>query len=99
MKQIVGVLAITAILQGCVSAEKREAEARAQRARIATEEDAQCRSYGAQPGTQPYFQCRLTLHQQRTALAAAAQMQEDANRSDASIAMMGMGTQIMRGGQ
>jgi len=28
-------------------------------------DDAKCQSYGAAPGTQPYFQCRLAIDQQR----------------------------------
>jgi hypothetical protein len=97
MRSLLWATVLTALLQGCVSAEKRETRATAERTRIAAEEDAQCRSYGAEPGTQPYFQCRMALHQQKTAIAAAAQMQEDANRTDSSIAMMGMGAQMMRG--
>ena len=33
--------------------------------------DAACQSYGAKPGTQEYFQCRLTKDQQRQQAAAA----------------------------
>jgi hypothetical protein len=28
-------------------------------------DDAKCQSYGTAPGTQPYFQCRLAIDQQR----------------------------------
>src|SRR5262245_56902393 len=29
------------------------------------DDDARCKSYGAAPGTQPYFQCRLAIDKQR----------------------------------
>jgi hypothetical protein len=45
------------------------------RQNIAASDDAECRSYGAQPGTEAYFQCRMAKDQQRqqndAALAAA----------------------------
>ncbi len=41
---------------------------------LAASDDAQCRSYGAQPGTDTYVQCRMSINQQRqqarTAMAA-----------------------------
>jgi hypothetical protein len=36
------------------------------------EDDAKCRSYGVQPGTPPYVQCRMNLENGRDAIAAAA---------------------------
>jgi hypothetical protein len=38
---------------------------------VAAIDDAACRSYGAQPGTQAYFECRMAKDRQNTALAAA----------------------------
>src|ERR1700730_7857664 len=37
----------------------------------ADSDDAACRSYGAQPGTQEYFQCRMAKDQQRQQTNAA----------------------------
>lgn len=54
------VLALCGGLAGCMTAEERQAKVDAM-------EDAQCRQYGAQPGSQAYYQCRMTLNtQQRT---------------------------------
>ena len=39
--------------------------------RIAEADDSSCQSYGAQPGSQAYFQCRVTKDQQRRANNAA----------------------------
>lgn len=55
---------ITALLAGCVSDEERAAN-------IAASDDAQCQSYGASPGTDRYFHCRLIMNQQRQANNAA----------------------------
>jgi hypothetical protein len=44
-------------------------------------DDAKCQSYGAAPGTQPYYQCRLAIDQQReqsSGLASAATPQSAA---------------------
>jgi len=62
-KSIIFILTACA-LAGCAS-----------RQEIATDDDATCRSYGAEPGSQAYIQCRMqrdALRQQdRTARAAA----------------------------
>ena len=57
-------------------AQQREDAAAAAQARI-VDDDAQCQSYGVQPGTPSYVQCRMNLDsqhaadfQQRRALAA-----------------------------
>lgn len=49
---------------GCMSTEERNA-------RIAAADEDACVSYGAQPGTQEYFQCRMANDQQRQANNAA----------------------------
>jgi hypothetical protein len=47
-------------LAGCVTSQD-----------IAASDDDACRSYGAEPGTQAYFQCRMAKDQQRQANEAA----------------------------
>src|SRR5262245_35093089 len=44
-------------------------DAQAQAAAIAANDDAKCRSYGAEPGSPSYVQCRMNLDNQRAALA------------------------------
>jgi hypothetical protein len=49
-----------------------QAERDAQQAQaIAANDDAQCRSYGAAPGSQTYIQCRMNLDNQRAQIRAA----------------------------
>jgi hypothetical protein len=45
-------------LAGCISVEER-------RAMIEAQDDADCRSYGAKPGTPAYIKCRTDLRQAR----------------------------------
>jgi hypothetical protein len=54
----------TASLCGCVTAEERNAQ-------ISASDDDTCQSYGAQPGSQAYFQCRMAKDQQHQANNAA----------------------------
>jgi hypothetical protein len=51
-------LSLFVALCGCMTAEQRQA-------RIDAAEDAQCRQYGAQPGTQTYYQCRMALNERQ----------------------------------
>jgi hypothetical protein len=53
-------LALATTLSGCVTAEEREAN-------IAADDAATCESYGAQPGSQAYIQCRMQRDQQHQA--------------------------------
>src|SRR5260370_38496918 len=64
------IAAFTAFLSGCA----------ATRAELAAVDDEKCRSYGAQPGTPPYTQCRMQLDTTRT--MAGAQL--DAARTTAA---------------
>jgi inorganic triphosphatase YgiF len=50
--------------------QSQQAQAQAQAAATAANDDAQCQSYGAAPGSQSYIQCRMNLDSQR------AQMQQ-----------------------
>jgi hypothetical protein len=45
--------------------------AQAQAAATAASDDAQCRSYGAEPGSPSYIQCRMNLDNQRAQVAAS----------------------------
>jgi outer membrane biogenesis lipoprotein LolB len=77
MRTVLVVVALTA-LAGCAEYEAQQRQqAQAQSAAIAANEDAQCRSYGAQPGSPAYIQCRMNFSNQRA--------QVDAN--DRAIAM------------
>jgi hypothetical protein len=71
-------LVLTALLLvGCTDPATEQAAAAQARANAQTADDAQCRSYGVQPGSPGYVQCRMNLDnarmqdlQQRRALAA-----------------------------
>jgi hypothetical protein len=60
MRSALGILVLALTLAGCVSAEERAAA-------ISKSDDDQCRSYGAEPGTDRYTKCRMKLNQQRQA--------------------------------
>jgi hypothetical protein len=66
--QLCWVLFLAGLCTGCMSAQERSAA-------IANTDDRACQAYGAAPGSQEYFQCRMMKDQQRqNANAAAAQM-------------------------
>ena len=58
-------LAVTFLLSGCKTPEQRIADQ-------AAADDATCKSYGLQFGTQQYAECRMRLTDQRQAAQAAA---------------------------
>jgi hypothetical protein len=67
---------VLALVGGCAQYRaEQQARAAAMAQAQAASDDAQCRSYGAQSGSQMYIQCRMSLDQQRqqtrAALAAA----------------------------
>jgi len=64
MRHFLLAAAVAGICSGCMSTEERNA-------RIAASDQDACVSYGAQPGTQEYFQCRMAKDQQRQANNAA----------------------------
>ena len=58
-------------LPGCAAYQQRQLEqAQAQAAAQAANDDAQCRSYGAERGSSVYVQCRMNLDNQRAQVAA-----------------------------
>lgn len=68
MRNLAMAAILCVLLSGCMTAAEREAA-------IERRDDDACQSYGAEPGSQAYFQCRMMKDQQRqannTALAAA----------------------------
>jgi hypothetical protein len=66
MTRVTVLLTIPLLLAGCATAEQRAAK-----------DDATCKSYGAQPGTDAYVQCRMVQQARRDA------------KPDAGDAMMG----------
>lgn len=69
IKAIATVLA-TLLLSGCLSS----------REQLAKQDDSDCRSYGAKPGTQEYFQCRMAKDRNNAVAGAEA-----AARSQAAL--------------
>jgi hypothetical protein len=55
---------------GYNQAQQAQAQAQAAAA-VAANDDAQCRSYGAEPGSPSYIQCRMNLDNQRAQVAAS----------------------------
>jgi hypothetical protein len=68
MHRLLIIVGLSLLCSGCLTTQE-QANA------IAASDDAACQTYGAQPGSQAYFQCRMAKDQQRqanrTALAAA----------------------------
>jgi uncharacterized lipoprotein len=64
MRTIILLAASVILLSGCLTSEERAQQ-------IADADDTQCQSYGAQPGSTEYFQCRMAKDQQRQANTAA----------------------------
>jgi hypothetical protein len=62
MRATMAAIGLLLVLTACATAPQPTAE---------QVDDAQCRSYGAQPGTQAYFQCRMAKDQQRQQATAA----------------------------
>ena len=63
MRRLLFIGSVTALLSGC-SAHERVAA-------IDPSDDAACQYFGAQPGTQPYFQCRMPLSEGRSVASVA----------------------------
>jgi hypothetical protein len=64
MHRLLCALVLASACSGCMSAGERNAA-------IADADDSSCQSYGAQPGSSAYFQCRMAKDQQRQANNAA----------------------------
>src|SRR5690349_9076074 len=71
MWKLLQVFAAAALLTGCAEYEAQQrAQAQAEANAIAANEDATCRSYGVEPGSPGYVQCRMNLQNQRAQVAA-----------------------------
>ena|SRR5581483_1556888 len=70
--RIIAACILALMLTGCAAYEQRQREqAAAEAAAVAANDDAQCRFYGAAPGSQAYIQCRMNLDNQRAQMRAA----------------------------
>ena len=62
--RIGSLIAMAALLGGCDLIAQRQAY-------LAAQDDARCQSYGAQPGSDAYVNCRSQMHTQRQVARAA----------------------------
>ena len=63
------ILPVAASLSGCAAYEARQqAEANARAQAQLSSDDAQCQSYGTQPGSPAYVQCRMNLDNQHAGM-------------------------------
>ena len=60
------ILSLFVVLGGCASQRQTQEQQAAARAAIDADGDAKCRSFGLEPGSPGYVQCRMTLDQTRT---------------------------------
>jgi hypothetical protein len=81
------------LLSGCASREAIQARQAARQAAFDTADDNQCRAYGAQPGTKPYIDCRMSLH----ALRAQTEAMREAHQQETYRQMMITGAEMMSG--
>jgi hypothetical protein len=85
MTRVTVLLTIPLLLAGCATAEQRAAK-----------DDATCKSYGAQPGTDAYVQCRMVQQARRDAkpdagdaMMAAGRALQGIDNSQPAMAPMG----------
>lgn len=65
--RLAAVLVYAIALSGCAQfQEQQQQQAFARQQAISANDDAKCQSFGAQPGTATYTQCRMSLDSQRT---------------------------------
>ena len=70
--QVVFMVLAATVLTGCTEYEaQRQQEQIAQAQAVAANDDAQCRSYGAAPGSPSYVQCRMNIDNQRANMRTA----------------------------
>jgi hypothetical protein len=87
-------LCVAILLSGCADFQARmEAQRQAKVAAENAADDAQCRNYGAMPGTQTYTECRMMIAMQRKDIEAARDLQIQQN----GAAMMMTGAAIVSG--
>lgn len=66
-------VALCLFLGACANQQQLAAQRAAQQAALNAEDDNTCRSYGAQPGSDQYINCRMMLSAQRNQTALAQQ--------------------------
>jgi hypothetical protein len=87
-------LCAAVFLSGCANFQARmEAQRQAKIAAKNADDDAQCRNYGAMPGTQTYTGCRMMIAMQRKDIEAARDLQIQQN----GATMMMTGAAILSG--
>ena len=73
MRTLLIALGLALTMTACVSRETQARRDAAQAVQYEAQQDATCRSYGTQPRTPLYVQCRLQLQQQDATQRAAVQ--------------------------
>jgi hypothetical protein len=68
------ILSLLVALGGCASQQQIQERQAAANAAIDADGDAKCRSFGLEPGSPGYVQCRMTLNQTRTQTDAAQEV-------------------------
>ena len=89
----IALVCLILVLSGCASRETVLARRAAQQAEISAADDSQCREYGAQPGTKPYIDCRMSLN----SIRAQSDAMREAQRQEAYRQMMITGAGMMSG--
>jgi hypothetical protein len=88
--KVLFVLLVTCTLAGCKNAAERAAE----EAALAEKDDRECVSYGAQPGTQPYIDCRLKLKEIRQSAENAVVSRPPARIAPRPVTCSGAGAYV-----
>lgn len=84
-------LPLCLMLANCASQSQIAAQQLAQREALDEADDNACRSYGAEKGTEAYFNCRMMLNQQHAQTSLAQQeiqAQQSAAQLNASAALL-----------
>jgi hypothetical protein len=89
-KLIICMLGLPLALSGCVTAEELAAQRAEFTAQVASADDSECRSYGAEQGTPVYVECRMIKDQQRAQALVAAQA-ASARQFNCGLGMMAAG--------
>jgi hypothetical protein len=63
MSRLVATVAVCILTAGCLNDQQFAAQ-------IPVSDDVACQSYGAKPGSEAYFRCRVAKNQQRQVVAA-----------------------------
>ena len=83
---VASLIVLALALSGCVTDAERAAQA--------ASDDKDCRSYGAQPGTSEYYQCRMAKSERRDVINSI----EEEQQRQASERLIEVGTSLMANG-